>query len=286
MTKARALAATTLGVALVLGACSSSDGGSGGGSSSTASTTTAAADPLTILVTNDDGYSSAGIDAVVEALRKLPGVEVTVVAPATNQSGTGGKTTPGELTATESETASGYPATAVDGFPADTIAYAMAHRFQAAPPDVVVSGINEGANMGPIVNVSGTVGAAKAAVALGIPAIAASAGAPPDPDYTTGAGYVVDWITAHRDAFARGGTRATAVVNINFPTCTTGTLRGVVQVPLGTDGAAAVNAKGDCASTATDPADDVVAFTEGFVPITEIDQAGQTVTTSTTWPRS
>lgn len=284
MSKARPFAITALALALVLGACSSDDD-SGSGSSST-TTTRAPAEPLTILVTNDDGYSAAGIDAVVEALRKLPDVEVTVVAPATNQSGQGGKTTPGELTATESQTASGYPATAVNGFPADTITYALANQFAEEPPDVVVSGINEGANMGPIVNLSGTVGAAKAAVARGIPAIAASSGADPEPDYSIGADLVVEWVKAHRKAFERDDEQPTSVVNLNIPSCAAGEVRGVVQVPLSSDGAAAVNTKSNCESTATDPPDDVIAFREGFAPVTEIDQAGETVTTSTTWPRS
>ena len=56
-----------------------------------AAETTIAAGPLKILVTNDDGVGAAGIDAVVEALRKLPDTQVTVVAPATNQSNTGGQ---------------------------------------------------------------------------------------------------------------------------------------------------------------------------------------------------
>ena len=47
------------------------------------------------MVTNDDGVTAPGIDAVVQGLRTLPHTEVTVVAPATNQSGTGGKTTTG-----------------------------------------------------------------------------------------------------------------------------------------------------------------------------------------------
>ena len=51
--------------------------------------------PLQILVSNDDGYNVAGIDAAVQALVAVPGVQVTVVAPATNQSGAGDKTTPG-----------------------------------------------------------------------------------------------------------------------------------------------------------------------------------------------
>jgi 5'-nucleotidase len=281
----RVVAVVTIGLALTLGACSSSSGSGSGSSSSTASTTKAAAAPLTILVTNDDGYDAPGIDAVVEALRALPDVKVTVVAPATNQTLQAGKTTPGELSATESATASGYPATAVDGYPADTIRYALEHQFASAPPDVVVSGINLGPNLGPIVNVSGTVGAAKAAVARGIPAIAASAGIPPEPSFRAGARLVVEWVRAHREAFAAGGTRPTAVVNLNVPSCTSGSLRGVVQVPLSADGSGSVNATPDCTSTATDPTNDVAAFSMGFAPVTEIDQAGQTVTTSTTWPK-
>ncbi len=75
-----------------------------------------------------------------------------VIAPATNQRGTGSHTTPGTLTASPQKTASGYPATAVDGFPADTIAYAMSN-FRLRP-DLVVSGINFGQNLGPIASVA------------------------------------------------------------------------------------------------------------------------------------
>ena len=86
--------------------------------------TTTHPNPFKVLVTNDDGYSSAGIDAAVQVLRFLPNVEVTVVAPATNQSGSGRRTSPGPLTATNQMTASGYPAKAVVGFPADAVLYA------------------------------------------------------------------------------------------------------------------------------------------------------------------
>ena len=56
---------------------------------------------LTILVTNDDGVSAPGINATVQALTALPHTKVTVVAPLTNQSGTGPKVTGGTVTATE-----------------------------------------------------------------------------------------------------------------------------------------------------------------------------------------
>ena len=130
---------------------------------------------LDILVTNDDGYAAPGIDALVERLRALPGVKLTVVAPATNQSGTSDRTTPGPvsaLTATEVTTASGYAATAVAGFPADSVNYAL--DVLKLSPDLVVSGSNAGQNLGVVAPISGTVGAARTAVRRGVPGVAVS----------------------------------------------------------------------------------------------------------------
>src|SRR4029077_5527545 len=114
---------------------------------------------LEILVTNDDGFDAPGIATVAEALAKIPDVHVTVVAPATNQSGTGGKTTDGVVRATSDKrrTARGRPATAVIGFPADAVNFAL--DDMGVEPDVVVSGINQAQNLGPISEISGTVGA-------------------------------------------------------------------------------------------------------------------------------
>ena len=123
--------AATVCVAVLAAGCSSDDGGSDDAASDTTeaaaetTTTTAPAETLDILVSNDDGFDAEGIDAVVEALIALPDTNVTVVAPAENQSGSGGNTTPGELTATEEETLSGYPVTAVQGFPADAVNYGL-----------------------------------------------------------------------------------------------------------------------------------------------------------------
>src|SRR5262249_28068941 len=145
-----------------LGAC-----GGGGSSSSSSSTTKATgattAKELTILVTNDDGFAADGIDAVTQALVKLPNTKVTVVAPTANQSGTDGRTLPVTPAASAQKTKSGYPATAVEGYPADAVNYALTKVYKT-PPDLVVSGINLGQNIGPSAAVSGTVGAAKAAV--------------------------------------------------------------------------------------------------------------------------
>ena len=236
-------------------------GGSGG------ATETTAAKPLKVLVTNDDGYGAAGIDAVVEGLRALPDTEVTVVAPLANQSGTGGKTTDGPLTVTDVKTASGYPAKAVDGFPADTIIWAIDQHGIDFTPDLVVSGINFGQNIGPSVNISGTVGAARAAAVRNLPALASSQGLGDPPAYATGVTRVLDWVAEHRGALLDGSAvTAKLLENINIPTCTTGANRGVVDVPVATDAAGRDLNQVDCASTATNPVDDVDAFKEGFVP--------------------
>jgi len=235
---------------------------------------------MAVLVTNDDGYAAPGIDAMVEALRKLPSVTVTVVAPQVNQSGTGGKTTDGVLKAKTVKTMSGYEATAVDGYPADSIRYALT-TVLTSPPNLVVSGINNGQNVGPFIRISGTVGAAEAAADVGIPAIAVSQGFGNPPDYASAARIVVAWITAHRAEYNGAAEEKGHVININVPTCTTGTNRGVKQVPAasGLDGLD-IN-KPDCASTDASPPDDVTAFTHGFASITDLDSTGKTVTTTT-----
>lgn len=274
----------------LLGACGSSgsEDSSPALSSSTATPATTAApttrapEDLRILVTNDDGYDAEGIDVVVQALRDLPNVKITVVAPKTNQSGTGSKVTDGAVTATGEETLSGFPATAVNGFPADAVAYGLSDVV-TGQPDLVVAGINMGQNLGPIAAISGTVGAAKAAAAAGIPALAVSQGLADTPDFPSAADLVVGWVTAQRDVLL-AGTAAADVVNLNVPTCATGTVRGVRQVPLAAE-AGAFDVAPDCTST-TDAADDVGAFAAGFATATELDSDGAPVTTSTTWPPS
>ena len=276
MSRRRSALAVTAATTVIIAMTGCSSG------SSNAENTSTPAPVLKILVTNDDGFDAPGIDVVTQALRKLPNARITVVAPATNKSGTGSQSTTGDLTATRRKTASGYPATAVDGFPADAVRYAL--ETMKVKPDVVVSGINAGQNLGPITDVSGTVGAAKAAASRGIPAIAASQGlvAGTDPQYRTGTRLVVDWIRVHTAGLLQQKVTVD-VVNLNIPTCATGKLRGVKQAPLATDGTNAVE-PGDCTSTVTDLPTDVAAFHNGYASVTELSTTGKTVTTSTTWP--
>src|SRR5689334_11101135 len=72
-----------------------------------AATTTTTTTPLRILVTNDDGVGAPGLAALVDALQALPDVQVTVVAPATNQSGVGDRFSTTPLTVTPATTANG-----------------------------------------------------------------------------------------------------------------------------------------------------------------------------------
>lgn len=256
-------------------------------------TQTAEAEPLRVLVTNDDGVGAPGIAAVVDALQALPNAEITVVAPATNQSGSGDNFTTAPITVSPATTASGDAATAVSGFPADAVSYGVLAAMPE-PPHVVVSGSNLGQNLGnPIASeVSGTVGAALTANRLGIPAIALSNGIGSNPRYATAANVAVVWITAFRDSYIDGTAPATTV-NVNIPTCPTGRLRGVKFLPLGYAGRVSgytLNsgtigngtlqptvvtqnpvATPNCNSTLADPTNDIEAFNNGFATVTGLD---------------
>jgi len=224
---------------------------------------------MRVLVTNDDGYGAAGIDALAEALWARPDIAVTVVAPATNESGTGGQTTDGPLSASDAMTGGGRPAKAVAGYPADCLAWAIDQQGVPARPDLVISGINLGENVGPGVDGSGTVGAARAAAARKIPALAASevlAGA--GTDFTAGAALVMRWVDEHRsDILACTASDSGLLENLNIPSCPTGTIRGVVRAPIADTSA---DVRVDCTSTLTDPTDDIAALNAGFAVLSTL----------------
>lgn len=259
----------------------------------------AGAQTLRVLVTNDDGIAAPGINTLVNELAKNSNLEITVVAPATNQSGTGDSiTTTGTLVVTSGMTASGFAGTAVAGFPADTVLFGV-RQVLPAPPDMVVSGINQGQNITrEIAELSGTVGAALTAARLGIPAIATSQGIAGSIDYTRQAQYVAAVVENFRTkpALAKKMTSANGlnqrlVLNINFPSCSTGSVRGVAVVPLAQlttvtgynlvaeDGATATYAPvaqsgapfaSNCTSTLEKPATDLEAMNNGFASLTPL----------------
>ncbi|MEN9395675.1 MAG: hypothetical protein RLZ81_205 [Pseudomonadota bacterium] len=123
---------------------------------------------MKILISNDDGYQAPGIVALYEALRELGDVEV--VAPEQNNSAkSNALTLHSPLYVTRSENGFRY----VNGTPADCVHIALTGLLDYRP-DLVVSGINNGANMGDDTIYSGTVGAAMEGYLFGVPAIAFS----------------------------------------------------------------------------------------------------------------
>ena len=127
----------------------------------------AIAESLKILLTNDHGYLSPGIQAMKAALIEA-GHTVYLVAPSSNQSGSATS-----ISSTGVRFSSlGKQVWRVEGRPADAVRLGIGHLLREAPPDLVISGINFGQNMGLDVMVSGTMGAAVTASQLGVPAIA------------------------------------------------------------------------------------------------------------------
>jgi 5'-nucleotidase len=129
---------------------------------------------MRILLTNDDGISAPGLQAARRALRELDGVEVEVIAPDSNRSATARSiTTRSPLTIEEIEFGDGDRGYATDGTPVDCVRFAEL-GLVGGRPDLIVSGINHGANLGDDITYSGTVAAALEGIVLGIPAVAFS----------------------------------------------------------------------------------------------------------------
>ncbi|HEY8584062.1 MAG TPA: 5'/3'-nucleotidase SurE [Capillimicrobium sp.] len=225
--------------------------------------------PSHVLVVNDDGVRAPGIDALVEALLLRADVRVTVVAPAEQRSGTGGSTTPGPLDARRTRTLSGYPAWGVDGFPADAVRYALDTVLPDDPPDLVMAGINEGANLSPVYDHSGTVGAARAAARRGFPALATSQGrvAPGRPtSFRDSARLTMRWLAANRDALEAG-----TATSLNTPSCTRGRVREIVAsraAPPRIDRPA--RRAVDCTRRLRAFPHDVAVFQHGFAPLARL----------------
>lgn len=126
---------------------------------------------MNILLTNDDGIHAPGMKALIAAMPK--GVNVTVAAPATERSASGHSITLGQRLRVEDLSAGGVRKFAVHGTPADCVKFALA-GIPNFKPDLLVSGINQGANTGVSVYYSGTISAAREGFINQIPAVAVS----------------------------------------------------------------------------------------------------------------
>jgi 5'-nucleotidase len=183
---------------------------------------------LKILVTNDDGIHSPGLWAAAEALRDL--AEVVVVAPDREQSGVGTAITLSQpIRVTEVvPLADGIRAYAVEGTPADSTIVALESLIEG-PVDLVVSGINQGANMGNDVFISGTMGAALQGFFRGIPAIAISVASLKDVHFAPAA----QMVRLLAQGVADGRLASPLLLNVNLPNVPLEKIKGVSMTHLG-----------------------------------------------------
>lgn len=127
-----------------------------------------------LLLTNDDGIAAEGLHAARRALQKVEGLEVNVIAPDSNRSATARSiTTRSPLSVEEVEFGDGARGFATDGTPVDCVRFADLGLL-GERPDLIVSGINHGSNLGDDITYSGTVAAAFEGIVLGLPAVAIS----------------------------------------------------------------------------------------------------------------
>lgn len=169
---------------------------------------------IRILVTNDDGYQSPGIRALAEKLREVG--EVSVVAPFREMSAVSHALTINAPVRYEPIDEDLY---AVEGTPADCVNLAVGNLLPQ-PPNLLVSGINRGANLGDDVTYSGTVAGAMEGAMLGIPSFAVSLTSKESPDYSAAAVFSADLA---RVLLKKSLPRRT-FLNVNVPT---GNIKGV-----------------------------------------------------------
>ena len=179
---------------------------------------------MRILLTNDDGVNATGLK-VLERIARALSDDIWIVAPAEEQSGAGHSLT---LTVPVRLRRLGERRFCVAGTPTDSVMMAVAHILKDAPPDLILSGVNRGANLGEDVTYSGTVSAAMEGALAGIPSIALS-----QCYARQGMGDTVPFEAA--EAWAERVLRPLldtpmeprTLVNINFPALAAGEVRGI-----------------------------------------------------------
>lgn len=185
--------------------------------------------PMRILLTNDDGIHAPGLWALHRALKTSH--QLIVVAPERERSAVGhGITLHKPLRAYKVNINGGDEGWAVTGTPADCVKLSMVELLEHRP-DLVVSGINPGANVGVNLNYSGTVAAAKEAALYGVPALAISVQSSDCPHFDDAAAFVTRLVALVRDKGLPSG----VFLNINIPNLPKGEVAGVKITRQGCD---------------------------------------------------
>jgi len=178
---------------------------------------------MRILLSNDDGYFAPGIAILAEALARL--AEVTVVAPERDRSGASNSLT---LDRPLSVRKSGNGFLFVNGTPTDCVHLAVTGLLEGLP-DMVISGINLGANMGDDTIYSGTVAAATEGYLLGIPSLAVSLASKAGRHYATAARVTTELV----ERFQRRPPPEPVLLNVNVPDIAYEALKGFEVTRLG-----------------------------------------------------
>lgn len=178
---------------------------------------------MKILVSNDDGYLAKGINVLAEALAEI--AEIVVVAPDRNHSGASNSLTLHSPLRIHRVTGNRY---FVNGTPSDCVHLALS-GYLDFEPDIVVSGINHGANLGDDVIYSGTVAAAMEGRFLGFPAIAVSLVGQRATHFDTAARVACDLVRR----LETSGLPMETMLNVNVPDRPFDELSGIVATRLG-----------------------------------------------------
>jgi len=180
-----------------------------------------------ILISNDDGIDAPGLRVLEEAVGSLPNVRVTVVAPHDQQSASSHALT---LTAPLRIIDSGPGRYAITGTPTDSVLVAMEKILAEDRPDIVLSGISHGPNMGEDVIYSGTVAAAMEGTLFGLPSYALSLAKWHPTDFSGAA----EFIRHHFEDILAYPLRKGTLMNINLPEGPFEDFKGVRVTRLGT----------------------------------------------------
>lgn len=179
-----------------------------------------------ILITNDDGYQSPGIHAIKERLTQI-GFDTIAVTPDRNMSGTSHSLTFTRPLKIQKIAEDFYYI--VDGTPADCVHLGINVILNGEKPDLLVSGINTGPNIGNDVFYSGTVGAAREGCLFGIPSIAISVSSSKNPDYKT----VAELATPIINTVLKFGLPKGTFLNVNIPIIPKDLIKGYVLTRQG-----------------------------------------------------
>ena len=184
---------------------------------------------LRILLTNDDGYDSPGLAALVSRLSSLG--TVTVAASSRNRSGTSHGITTNAPIGVEKSEKDGVTWYVIDALPATCLRLAL-EALLPEKPDMVISGLNAGDNTGVITFYSATVACAREAAFVGVPAISAHLQKGEDMDYGAAADFVADLV----GELQHKGFKPRVFLNINFPALPKERLKGVMLTRQDTRG--------------------------------------------------